>query len=138
MMRFIPSTVLKLHSADPVWWTPESSDAINSKQKAWKRLCLQAGHLQLQRSYKQATSTASACIRRAEDTHIEAIRRILATGGLSSREWWSAVKRAGGCGRSQEIPTLRDSDGTEHTSSRDKAESFARYFAAKCSLDNNL
>ena len=137
-MRFIPSEVLKLHSADPVWWTPECSDAINSKQKAWKRLCLQAGDLQLQRSYKQATSTASACLRRDEDTYIEATRRKLATGDLSSREWWSAVKRDGGCERCQEIPALRDSDGTEHTSSRDKAESFARYFTAKCSLDNDL
>ena len=34
MMRFILSKVLKLQCTDPVWWTPECSDAINSNHKA--------------------------------------------------------------------------------------------------------
>eukprot|EP00117_Sycon_ciliatum_P008800 scpid69633/ scgid2070/ RNA-directed DNA polymerase from mobile element jockey; Reverse transcriptase len=91
-----------------------------------------------QLAYTQATATASACLQRAEDTHTAAIRRRLAAGGLSSREWWSTVKRAGGCGRSHDIPTLKEENGEELTTSKDKAESFARYFSAKCSLGDDL
>ena len=91
-----------------------------------------------QLAYTQATATASACLQRAEDTHAASIRRRLAAGGLSSREWWSTVKRAGGCGRSHDIPTLKEENGEELTTCKDKAESFARYFSAKCSLGDDL
>ena len=134
MTTFIPSKSLKLHSTDPVWWTPECTEATKRKRNAWKRLRLHPADAQLQLAYTQATATASACLQRAEDTHTAAIRRRLAAGGLSSREWWSTVKRAGGCGGSHDIPTLKEENGEELTTSKDKAESFARYFSVKCSL----
>ena len=138
MTTFIPSKSLKLHSTDPVWWTPECTEATKRKRNAWKRLRLHPADAHLQLAYTQATATASACLQRAEDTHATAICRRLAAGGLSSREWWSTVKRAGGCGRSHDIPTLKEENGAELTTSKDKAESFARYFSAKCSLGDDL
>ena len=137
MTTFIPSKSLRLHSTDPVWWTPECTEATKRKRNAWKRLRLHPADAQLQLAYTQATATASACLQRAEDTHAS-IRRRLTAGGLSSREWWSTVKRAGGCGRSHDIPTLKEESGEELTTSKDKAESFARYFSAKCSLGDDL
>ena len=41
-------------------------------------------------------------------------------------------------GRHQEIPILTGLDGQEHTSSRDKAECFAKFFSEKCSLDSDF
>ena len=57
---------------------------------------------------------------------------------MSSRQWGSTIKRACGCGRNQEIPILTGIDGQEHTSSRDKAECFAKFFSGKCSPDSDF
>ena len=88
----------------------------------------------VQNSHTSATST----VQRAKDAHNLSIRRKINSGTLSSRQWWSTIKRASGCGRNQEIPILTGLDGQEHTSSRDKAEYFAKFVSVKCSLDSDF
>ena len=62
------------------------------------------------------------------------IKRRLVRGKHRDRTWWRLLKRAGGDGRSGQIPTLVGPDGVEVASTAGKADIFGKYFASKCSL----
>ena len=138
MQIFIPSKTLKLRQGDPAWWSPECQEAVDRKQRAWRRHRSSPNNAHLRLAYSMATGEAANCLHRAKQAHTTSIRRKIREGALSSRQWWTTVKRAGGQGhRSADIPVLRASNGTEHTTCSEKAEAFGQYFSAKCSLGDN-
>ena len=138
MQIFIPSKTLKLRQGDPAWWSPECQEAVDRKQRAWRRHRSSPNNAHLRLAYSMATGEATNCLHRAKQAHTTGIRRKIREGALSSRQWWTTVKRAGGQGhRSADIPVLRASNGTEHTTCSEKAEAFGQYFSAKCSLGDN-
>jgi len=137
MKRFIPSRTLVSRPSDPAWWTPECTSAVNHKKKAWKHAADDKSPL----SRKSAEAAAQQCtqqLRRAEAAHYQSLSRKLSQGGMTDKEWWSTIKKAGGQGRNTAFPTLVGSDGTEFVSNIEKAECLARYFSAKCSLSNDF
>ena len=138
MAHFIPNKTLKTKLTDPALWSPECSSAINKNGKAWRLHRRNPLSVDFERAYKTATIGATSTVQRAKDAHNLSIRRKINSATLSSRQWWSAIKRASGCGRNQEIPILTGLDGQEYTSSRDKAECFAKFFSGKCSLDSDF
>ena len=131
-----PNKTLKTKLTDPAWWSPECSSAIKKKGKAWRLHHRNPLSADFERAYKTATLGATSTVQRAKDALNLSIRRKINSGTLSSRQWWSTIKRASGCCRNQEIPILTGLDGREHTSSRDKTECFAKFFSGKCSLDS--
>jgi len=138
MKKFIPSKTLKLRGADPVWWTPECTEAVNAKQKAWKRHRQDAANQDLLTSFRTATAAAAAQVARAKASHAASLRRRISAGGLSNRDWWSTIKQAAGRTSSPEIPVIISQDGTECTSNEAKADCFAQHFSSKCSLTNDV
>jgi len=138
MKRFIPSKTLTTRATDPPWWTPECSSAIQQKDKAWKRHTRHRHSAEQLNAYKCATAATDRVLRQAKAAHTASIRRKVLQGGLTSRQWWSTIKQAGGQGRSQGFPIMVNAAGTECVTSREKAECFAQHFSRKCSLDQDL
>ena len=136
MRKFIPSHALVSRSSDPSWWTPECSESVTAKQRAWKRMT-QAPSPQHLQSARQATRSCTAQLQRALVTHTARLKERLARGNLTDKQWWSTIKRAGGEQRNSSFPTISSPDGTEHVFNKDKANCFGQYFASKCSLDQD-
>lgn len=136
MKRYIPSRQLASRPTDPPWWTPECSDAVHSKQRAWRSYRSQPT-AEIQEAAKQATEYCKSVLERSKCAHLATLRRKLSAGNMSERSWWSTIKRASGNNRNSTIPTLHDQKGREHISNAEKAECFGEYFASKCSLGTN-
>eukprot|EP00117_Sycon_ciliatum_P005506 scpid34343/ scgid6119/ RNA-directed DNA polymerase from mobile element jockey; Reverse transcriptase len=138
MQRFIPSKVFKTRPQDPIWWTPECSAAVDRKRNAWRKFRDDPRNGALQCTYKLASLDSTRCLARAKARHLDHVKQRLRTGSLQDREWWSVIKRVGGHGRDSSIPVLVDPDGMECTKSHDKANVIGKYFAQKCSLDDDF
>lgn len=138
MSQFIPSKVLRTRTGDPSWWTPECTAAEKRKRKAWCLHRQHPGDPQLLNQLETATRASTACLSKAQSAHTSAIRRRVAAGSLSSRQWWTTVKNASGHGRNSDVPLLRDENGTEHKSSQQKADCFAKFFSNKCRISPDL
>eukprot|EP00117_Sycon_ciliatum_P049752 scpid9142/ scgid35229/ RNA-directed DNA polymerase from mobile element jockey; Reverse transcriptase len=135
MKRFIPSKVLKQRASNPIWWSPECQACVDRKQQAWRRHRASPDDAALLSIFKEAATAAVATLHRVKMAHIATVRRKISAGGLSSREWWTTIKRAGGhSSRSSEIPTLTQANSVEVRQSAAKAEAFGKFFSSKCSL----
>ena len=134
MRRYIPSKQLCMKPSNPSWWTPECTEAVAQKQRAWRRLCADRSSAQLQARYNVAKHSANHCLATAKQAFTASLAQKLASGCMASGEWWRTIKKASGHGNSPSIPTLRSTDGTEHDTNRSKAECMAEHFANKCSL----
>ena len=56
--------------------------------------------------------------------------------GVGSKTWWTLVREKQGLNCQEAIPPLSRPDGTFATSSREKAELLAEYFAAKMTVED--
>ena len=56
---------------------------------------------------------------------------------MKNKQWWSTIKAAGGDGRQCSIPLIRDAEGREFSTSKEKAACFGKFFSTKCSLQND-
>jgi len=137
MKRFIPSRTLISRPTDPVWWTPECTDAVNRKKKFWKSARKNPSPQSLE-SAADASASSSAQLRRAQAAHQASLRQRLSSGNLNDKQWWSTIKQAGGQVRNTTFPTLIGSDGSEHVSNSEKANCFGQYFSSKCSLEGDF
>ena len=138
MQRFIPSKVFKTRPQDPIWWTPECSAAADRKRNAWRKSRDDPRNGALKCIYKLACLDSTSCPARAKAKHLEHVKQRLRTGSLQDRGWWSVITRVGGHGRDSSIPVLVDPDGMETTKSHDKANVIGKYFAQKCSQDDDF
>ena len=68
MRKFIPSRALVSRPSDPSWWTPERSESVTAKQRAWKRMT-QAPSPQHLQSARQATRSCTAQLQRSGNTY---------------------------------------------------------------------
>ena len=135
MQQFIPSKKLVTRPSDPSWWTPECTAAVRAKQLSWKRF--QRNPVQQNEDrYRLSSSNCAACIRQAKARESARLRRLLHSGSLPSKKWWSTVKKAGGEGRNTSISIIRDDHGQEHSTAEDIAGCFGRFFSKKCCLEN--
>jgi len=99
MNKFIPSKLLVCRPSDPPWWSPECTDAVKAKQRAWKNHRRNSTSPQAEAAYKLACSYSVRCLRDARAQHLTSVRAKLKTGSLRDKQWWSAIKQAGGHGR---------------------------------------
>ena len=136
MARFIPSRQLTSRPTDPSWWTPECTDAVNERERAWKKARNQSSAQSLEAA-QAAKNRGNLRLMQAKSAHLATLKGKLSNGNMTERSWWSAVKQAGGSSRNSSMPTLTDSGGREHVSNAEKAECFGRYFSSKCSLGIN-
>ena len=134
MAQFIPNRVISSRPSDEPWWTPECTAAVNTKRQMWHQMRSNPDSADKKANYRTAAASARSTIQRNRERHITMLRQKLTTGSLRDKEWWSTIKCAGGKGRSADIPTLRSADGTEYTTSQEKAKCLGQYFADKCSL----
>ena len=135
MCQFIPSKKLVTRPSDPAWWTPECTTAVRDKQAAWKRFRKHPTKKN-EELYKLSCSRSAACIRDAKARETVHLRQLLQNGSLSSKQWWSSVRRAGGDGRKTSIPVIRDNNGQEYSTAEEIATCFGRFFSKKCCLEN--
>ena len=49
---------------------------------------------------------------------------------MQDSHWWSTLNRVGGDGRAGDIPTIIHKDGSEASTSQEKADAFGKYFAS--------
>ena len=84
--------------------------------------------------YKFYTRQAARTLRSACKAVRKRIRRKLIRGNMQDRQWWSILKRVGCDGRASDIPTFVHNDGSEASTSKEKADVFGKFFASKCSL----
>jgi len=131
--RFIPSRELKTRTCDPSWWTPACTQATRKKQRAHRQL-RRNETARAKAAYQTATRRAAKILHTACKAERRRVRRKLRRGQMKDREWWRTLKRAGGLGRSGDIPMLALPDGKEATTSKDKAHAFGEFFASKCTL----
>ena len=134
MKKFIPSKTLRTRTADPRWWTPECTVAVKKKQRADKAMKTRRTGKALE-IYKFYTRQAARTLRSACKAVRKRIRRKLIRGNMQDRQWWSTLKRVGGDGRASDIPTIVHNDGSEASTSKEKADVFGKFFASKCSLE---
>ena len=85
--------------------------------------------------YKFYTRQAARTLRSACKAVRKRIRRKLIRGNMQDRQWWSILKRVGCDGRASDIPTFVHNDGSEASTSKEKADVFGKFFASKCSLE---
>ena len=137
MRQFIPQKRLLTRPSDPSWWTPECTSAVRAKQKSWNRFQKHPSKPN-EDMYKAFSAQSAICLRNARNREIDRVRCRLQQGSMKNKQWWSTLKAAGGDGRQCSIPVIRDDQGREHTTNKDKAECFGRFFSTKCSLRNDL
>eukprot|EP00117_Sycon_ciliatum_P010660 scpid33236/ scgid4028/ RNA-directed DNA polymerase from mobile element jockey; Reverse transcriptase len=137
MKQFIPSKELVVHQSNPVWWTPDCSNANHAKERAWKLWRRNPRNDNHKVQYITTVNHEVEACHAARLAHQRRIRNKLTAGSLRDKEWWSTIKSAAGKGRCSDIPLLTNPAGQEFHSSREKAECFAAHFANKCSLGNN-
>ena len=65
------------------------------------------------------------------------VRNKLSQWSRHDKAWWMNIKRAGGEARSADIRILSSPDGSEHVTSKEKADCFGAYFAGKCNIHDN-
>ena len=133
MSRFIPSRQLTSRPTDPAWWTPECTDAIKAKERAWATARRQKSTAARQTA-SAATLRCNDILQHAKVARLATLRTRLSKASLSDRSWWSTIKQAGGSSRNTSIPTLTQQPGLKCVSNAEKAECFGQYFASKCSL----
>ena len=83
-------------------------------------------------------SESAICLRNARKREIDRVQWRLQQGSMTNKQWWSTLTAAGGDGRQCSIPVIRDDQGREHTTNKDKAECFGRFLSTKCSLRNDF
>ena len=132
MEQFMPRRELVTHPSDPSWWTPECSDAINMKNKTWKKWSRNRDSQILKSEYKHADKFAASRLHAAKEVEISKSK--LASKQLRDKDWWSIVKCEGGVIQESSIPTLTQDDGIEYVSSQGKAETLGDFYATKCTL----
>lgn len=135
MNQYIPSRNLTTRPDDPFWWTPECTLAVKSKEKAWNR-CRKSPTEQTQAVYREAVKAVTTTLRSAWRSHADKLRSRLTRGSMSDKAWWCSLKQAGGQGRGNSIPMLRDSK--DHVTNKEKAECLASHFSKKCSLGHDF
>ena len=134
--QFIPSKTLVTRPSDPAWWTPECTQILRVKKAVWKSLRRHPSP-QAYDAYHAACQASCINLQKAKAMHLRTLRCRMENGSLSSKQWWSSVKHAGGEGRTTDLPTLTDPAGRDHVTNSEKAECLAKYFSAKCSLGEN-
>ena len=110
MQKFIPSRRLVACPSDKPWWTPECSDAVKEKQRAWRHWRSQPC-VANQSTYKIACTNACLRISAAKSIHRQRLRARLQAGCANDKEWWKTLKQANGHGRNSGIPTIIDREG---------------------------
>ena len=137
MKQFIPSKTLHSRPNDPCWWTPECTDVIKSKEKAWKTL--RKSPTDTNRTlYRCAVTRAANQLRTSKHAHLHALRQRLHERSMPDKDWWSTIKQLGGKGHGNTIPVLSSPEGQECVTNQEKADCLAQFFASKCSLEDDF
>ena len=134
MKAYIPHKELRYRPTDAAWWTPECTAAIQARRAAWKRLQLDRQLHSSQVDYNLASLLATSTIAQARQRHMTRLRQRISIGALRGKQWWSAVKRAGGHSRNREVPVVVDQNRGQHSTNKAKAECLGQFFSKKCSL----
>ena len=137
MYKFVPCKKLVFRPSDPVWWTPECTNAMSAKQKAWLQTRKDPTNQFLQNAYKERCQRSVLVLEGARRSHLMSVRTKLSQGSLREKAWWMNIKKAGGVSRSADIPILSGPGGSEHVTSKEKADRFGAHFAEKCNLHDN-
>ena len=138
MRQFIPHKQLSTRPSEAPWWTPECTAAVNRKQKTWKARKHQPSSETARAQHAAASSASAATLQQAKAKHMSSLKQKLVKGSLSSKEWWSTVKRVGGQSRCHDIPIMVDPSGNQCITNQEKAECLAEHFSKKCKLDNDF
>lgn len=136
MSQFIPSRVQVIRTNDPSWWTPECSDAVDKKRKAycsWRNCKQEEEKDGLKGLYREECLKTVSRLRDAKNAELQTVKDRVEAGSLRDKEWWSVVKKAAGEGRSKEIPVLVDENDFHLVSASEKAEEFNKFYASKLS-----
>ena len=131
--QYVPSRVFKTRTSDPTWWTPTCAAAVKRKRRAYQKWKAHPS-ARTKQVYKMCARQVVHFLHAARKDDRRRIKRRLVRGKHRDRTWWRLLKRAGGDGRSGQIPTLVGLDGVEVASTAGKADIFGKYFASKCSL----
>ena len=133
MHKFTPVNVLSIGPSIQQWWTPECSESVKAKHRAWKpwrTLNNDSSHAR----YTRPCITAKNCQLQAKSSYQSRLRGRLTSGNLQVKEWWSTGKRAAGDKKGSDIPTQRNSNGELLITNREKTAAFGKLFSDKCSL----
>ena len=137
MQKFIPTKQLVTRPADPKWWTPECTTALNTKDKAWKAWRHNIFSEAHKACFMRSVEDAILANVRARTSWELRVRRKLSRGGLKDKQWWSVLKSAAGASHGSSIPCLVDDAGHQLRINAAKANCLGRYFANKCSLGDD-
>ena len=131
--KYIPYRTYKSKPSDQPWFGYRCRVAADEKRKAWTR-------------YKRNPSQhnknlhINAC-KKMKNTQLWAInhwkmimKQKLSRITVGSKTWWNIVEEQQGFSKDDAIPPLNNTDGSIATSSVEKAELFATFFATKMSI----
>ena len=96
MQKFIPDKQLVTRPADPKWWTPECTTAINAKDKAWKTWrCNIVSEAHKACFMSSVEDAILANVRACTPWELRVCRK-LSREGLRDKQWCSVLKFAAG------------------------------------------
>lgn len=132
---FIPSKSVKLRPNSAPWFGLTCARARDKKLAAWKLWRRDPGPAAL-RSYRQACSDARRTYADARRTYFHSVALGLEGAPADPKQFWRAINAALGRLKGSSIPTLLH-EGHVLTTSRAKAETLNRVFAAKAAIEDN-
>jgi len=130
---FVPHEDYKARPMDQPWFGPHCRAAADNKSSAWVRYKRNPTSLN-----KQLHAAACSRMKRTQKWAIlrwkEDLRARLIGQSVGSKTWWSCIKQHQGFAPDDGIPPLDKPDGSVATSSQEKAELLASYFACKMTV----
>ena len=131
----VPHKTYTIKPNDQPWFGARCRKAADDKSKAWTRY-KRSPSRRNKNLYDRACQEMKRVQKWAKKHWKSDMRRKLSGISVGSREWWNLVKSQQGFAPDDSIPPLDKSDGTVATSSEEKAELFASYFANKMTVQD--
>ena len=132
---YVPHRTYTIKPNDQPWFGPRCRKAADDKSKAWTRYKRRPSRRN-KNLYNSACKEMKRTQKWAKNHWQRDIRRKMSGISVGSREWWNLVKSQQGFALDDSIPPLDGPDGTVATSSEEKAELLASYFASKMTVQD--
>jgi len=133
MELFIPHKVVSSKPTQPRWFSAECREAVENKNRAYQDY-KRSRTTSSRECYVSARNCCNEVVQRSKKEFIQSIAEKVCAAPSYDKRFWSLAKKIGSNFCTSSFPSLCSDEGNLIASSREKSETFAKFFASTSTL----
>ena len=132
--NFVPNKIITIRNKDEVWMTAEVKKSLLEKGKIYEKYVKNGRKSQDLEVLIKAQSKCRKAVKDAKKSYYSHLGNSLNDPSLSSKKYWSILKKFLNKKKAPRIPPVRDNRNNLVADVSEKANIFNNFFANQCSL----